>query len=133
MTRLARSSSLGHLDAELPCILGMQTLPAAEFHGVGADDASDGLAGESAIEHIETDVPARGAHGDEIAVDVVPEREPRAAARERFQLPSDVLSAPVEFAHFGRIGALHLALGHERRRRSDGRELCAADVSEAAI
>src|SRR6266511_3888088 len=36
----------GGLNAELVCVLGVQSLPAAELHGLGADDASNGLTGE---------------------------------------------------------------------------------------
>ena len=51
------------------------------------------LTREEPIEHVEADVPARGAHRDEAAIDVVPEREARAAA-ERLQLPAQVVAAP---------------------------------------
>ena len=50
------------------------------FMSVGADHASDRLAREEPIQDVEADVPARGAPGDEAAIDVVPEREARAAA-----------------------------------------------------
>jgi hypothetical protein len=49
---------------------------AAELHGLGADDASNGLTGEKPIKDIEADVPARSAHRYESTVDVVPKREP---------------------------------------------------------
>ena len=124
---------LGSLDAELLCVLGVQSLPAAELHGLGADDASNGLTGEKPLQHVEADVPARGAHRDESTVDVVPEREPRAAASQRLQLPADVLSAPVEFEHLGRVGPLHLGLGDERRRRPHRRELCGANGTEVPV
>src|SRR6266511_2594792 len=39
----------GGLNAELLCVLGVQSLPAAELHGLGADDASNGLTGEKPI------------------------------------------------------------------------------------
>ena len=41
------------VDAELLGVLGVQSLPAAELHGLGADDASNGLTGEKPIQHIE--------------------------------------------------------------------------------
>jgi hypothetical protein len=69
----------GRLDAELLCVLGVQSLPAAELHGVSADDAPNGLTGEKLLQHIQADVPARSAHRYESTVDVVPEREPSAA------------------------------------------------------
>src|ERR1700688_579976 len=69
---------VGHFNAELLCILGVQSLPAAELHGLGADDASDGLTGEKPIQNIETNVPPRSAHCDEAVTDVGPQRQARA-------------------------------------------------------
>jgi hypothetical protein len=60
MLRSSRPTT-GGLDAELLCILGVQSLP-CELHGIGAGDASNGLTCEKAIQHIEADVPARGTH-----------------------------------------------------------------------
>ena len=45
----------GGLNAELLCVLGVQSLP-AELHGAGPDDASGRLAREEPIEN----VPVRG-------------------------------------------------------------------------
>src|SRR5262245_25311068 len=59
-------------------IFTVQPLPAAELHRIGADDAADRLVAEKVVEHIEADVPSRGAHRDEATVDVVPEGQPRA-------------------------------------------------------
>src|SRR5436305_13032965 len=95
--------------AELLCIFGIQSLPAAELHRLWAGDASDGPAGEKPLQHVEADVPARSAHRDESTVDVVPERQPGSAAFQRFQLPADVLFPPAEFEHPGRVGPLHPA------------------------
>ena len=61
---------------------------------LGTDDASHRLAREEPIENVEADVPARGAPRDEAAIDVVPEREARAAA-ERFELPAERRRPPV--------------------------------------
>ena len=47
----------GGLNAELLCVLGVQSLPTAELHGLGADDAADGSSAEKAIQNIETNVP----------------------------------------------------------------------------
>src|SRR2546426_6038272 len=58
-TTLFRSRTirrLARLDAELLCILRVQALPAAELHDLGAHDASQGLTGEQALQHIEADV-----------------------------------------------------------------------------
>src|SRR5882724_11799651 len=82
------------LNAELLCVLSVQSLPAAELHGLGADNASNGPTGEQPLQHIEADVPARSAHRYESTVDVVPKREPGAAASQRLQFPADVLSPP---------------------------------------
>src|SRR5215475_10106839 len=100
----------------------MEALPAFELHGIGPDDAADGLAVEGAIEHIQADVPARSAHRDESALDVVPEREPRAIA-DRLQLPAHIVAAPGELEELGGVGALHLSLGDMWLGRTHGGEL----------
>src|SRR4051812_7583238 len=124
---------MGGLNAELLRVLGVQSLPAAELHGVGADDASNGLIREKPLQHIEADVPAGGAHRYESTVDVVPKRKPGAAACQRLQFPADVLTAPAEFEQLGRVGALHPGLGYMRRRRSHCRELCGTNGAEVPI
>src|SRR5229473_4813804 len=91
----------GGLNAELLCVLGVQSLPAAELHGLGADDASNRPTGEKPIQHIEADVPARSAHRYESTVDVVPKREPSAAASQRLQFPADVLSPQLNSSSLG--------------------------------
>src|SRR5437868_11291220 len=53
------------LNAELLCVLGVQSLPAAEFHGLGAGEASNRLTREKPLEDVEADVPARCAPRDE--------------------------------------------------------------------
>src|SRR5437762_847329 len=121
------------LCAELLCILGVQSLPAAEFHGLGADDASNGLTGEKPLQHIEADVPDRSAHRYEITVDVVPKRKPGAAASQRLQLPADVVSTPAIFERPRRVSPLHVGLGYVRRRRSHCREICGADGTEVPV
>src|SRR5205823_4427824 len=98
------------------CVLGVQSLPAAELRGLGADDASNGAIAEKPLQHVEADVPACSAHGDESTVDAVPEREAGAAAAQRFKLPADVRSSPAEFEHLGRVGPLHVRLGYVLRR-----------------
>src|SRR3954471_9928522 len=70
LSRLRRP--VGRLNAELSGVLGVQSLPATELHRVGADNAPNGIPGELPLEHIEADMPARSAHRDESAVDVVP-------------------------------------------------------------
>src|SRR6266702_2817734 len=82
LSRLRRS--VVRFNTELLCVLGDQSLPASELHGVGADDASNRLTREQPLKDIEADVPARGAPRDEAAIDGVPQRQARAAA-ERLQ------------------------------------------------
>src|SRR5207247_2462083 len=123
----------GGLNAELLCVLGVQSLPAAELHGLGADDASNRLTGEKPIQHIEADVPARSAHRYESTVDVVPKREPSAAASQRLQFPADVGSTPGIFERPRRVSPLHVGLGYVRRRRSRCRELCGANGTEVPV
>src|SRR5438067_464532 len=123
----------GGLDAELLCVFGVQSLPAAELHGLGADDASNGLTGEKPIQHIEADVPARSPHRYESTVDVVPKREPSAAASQRLQFPADVGSTPGIFERPRRVSPLHVGLGYVRRRRSHCRELCGAKGTEVPV
>src|ERR1700747_2732633 len=79
----------GGLNAELLGVLGVQSLPAAELHGPGTDDAPNGLTREEPFKDVEANVPARGAHRDETAIDVVRQRQARAAAK-RFELPPDI-------------------------------------------
>jgi hypothetical protein len=61
-----------YFSTKLLCVLGVQSLPAAEFHGLGAGHAADGISTEKMVQNIETNVPARGAPGDETAIDAVP-------------------------------------------------------------
>ena len=78
LSRLRRP--VGRFNAETLCVLGVQSLPAAELHGLGADDASNRLTREEPLKDVEADVPARGAPRDEAAIDVVPQHQARAAA-----------------------------------------------------
>src|SRR3954463_4899907 len=69
----------GGLDAELLCVLGVQSPPAAELHRVAAGDAADGRSAEEAGQDAERNVPPGGAHGDESAIEAGPQRQARAA------------------------------------------------------
>ena len=104
LRRLGRP--VGRFNAELLGVLGDQSLPAGELHGIGAGDAPNGLAGEKAVQHIERNVPARSAPRDEAAIDVVPQRQTRAAA-ERLEFPPDV----AELKHIGSVGSRHSGFG----------------------
>ena len=61
-SRLRASGPTGGLNAELLCVLGVQSLPAAKLHDLGAGHASNGLTGEKPIQHIEADVPPGSTH-----------------------------------------------------------------------
>ena len=87
---------------------------------------------EKALQYIEADVPARGAHGDETTVDVVPQGEPSAAC-EWLQFPANVLSAPVEFEQLRRIGSRHSSFRDHRRRRSHRSKLCCTNGAEVLV
>src|ERR1700752_3173363 len=122
----------GSLETELLGVLGGQSLPAGKFPGVGSYDAADRVTREMPPEHVEADVPARGAPRDEAAIDVVPEREPRAAAL-RLQFPAQIASSPAVLEQRRRLGTLHGALGNHRGRRSHRRELHRSHGGEAPI
>ncbi len=62
LSRIRRS--VGRFDTELLGVLRVQSLPAAELHGLGADDASNRLTCEEPLKDVEADVPARGAPQD---------------------------------------------------------------------
>jgi hypothetical protein len=66
-------------DAELLCVLGVQSLPAAELHGLGAGD----LQWAGRREARSSTSRPRHAHRNEATVDVWPECEPSAAASQR--------------------------------------------------
>jgi hypothetical protein len=53
---------MSRLNAELLCVLGVQSLPAVDLYSVGANDAPNRLTGEKPIQNIETDVPPGSAH-----------------------------------------------------------------------
>ncbi len=77
-------------DTELLGVLGVQPLPAGELHRLGTDDASNRLTREEPLKDVEADVPARGAPRDEAAIDVVPQRQARAATKG-FEFPRGIV------------------------------------------
>src|SRR5581483_6943375 len=91
-----------HLDAELPGVLRVQSLPAVKVHGFDASDASNRLTREEPLKNIQADMPPRGAPRNEAAVNVVPQRQARAAARG-FEFPPDI----VVLEHLGSVGSRH--------------------------
>ena len=74
-----------------------------ELHRVATNDAADGISAEEVIQNIETNVPPGSTHGDEAAIDVVPQCEARAATRA-FELPPNIEAAPVVLERLGSIG-----------------------------
>src|SRR3989442_1803320 len=98
LSRLRRP--VGRFNTELVGVLRVQPLPAAELHRVATSDAADGSSAEKAIQNIETNVPARGAPRDEAAIDVVPQRQARAATKG-FELPPGI----VVLKHLGSVGS----------------------------
>jgi len=59
--RLSRRP-VGGFDTELPGVLRVQPLPAAELHGLATSDAADGSSAEKVIQNIETNVPSGSTH-----------------------------------------------------------------------
>src|SRR6202140_2976029 len=115
LSRLRRP--VGRFNTELLGVLRVQPLPAAELHGLAADDASNRLTREEPLKDVEADVPARGAPRDVAAIDVVPQRQARAATKG-FEFPPDIVATPVVLKHLGSIGSRHCCFGNVRRGRS---------------
>src|SRR5690349_6786085 len=107
------------LDSELLCVLGAQSLPAAEFHRLRTRNASNRLTRQQPVQHVEADVPARGAPRDEAAIDTMPKLETRAAA-QRLQLPPEVAATPAVLQQPRSFRPLHRSLGDLRRRSPGG-------------
>ena len=57
------------------------------LHGLAADDGSSA---EKAIQHVERNVPTRGTPRDEVAIDVVPQRQARAVTKG-FEFPPEIV------------------------------------------
>src|SRR5438046_9973854 len=62
----------GGLNAELLCVLGVQSLPAAELHGLATNHAADGSSAEMVIQYSGTTAPPGYAHRAEAPIDVDP-------------------------------------------------------------
>ena len=107
---------------ELLGVLGVQSLPASELHGLGADDASDGSSTEKAIQNIETNVPSGSTHCDEAVTDVGPQRQARAASKG-FEFPPRIEATPLVLKQLGRVGSRHCCFGNVGRGRSHRGEL----------
>ncbi len=113
---------VGRFNPELLGVLGVQPLPAAEFHGLGADDAADGSSAEKVIQNIETNVPSGSAHCDEAVTNIGPQRQARALT-QGFEFPPHIEATPVVLKRFGSVGSRHFCLGNVRRGRSHRGEL----------
>src|SRR5437016_1116 len=98
------------INGKLFCILGVQFLP-TELHRLATDDAADGSSTEQAIQNIETNVPPGCTHRDVAAINVVPQREARAAIKG-FEFPSDVEATPLVLKSLGRFGSRHGCFGN---------------------
>ena len=70
-------------------------------------------------------------HGDEAAIDVVPERQARAAA-ERLELPAEIVATPVVLEQ-PRRSARFTVVSETVRRRPDRRELHRPDGGQVPI
>src|SRR2546422_5839991 len=110
------------LNAELLCVLRVQSLPASELHRLGTNDAAEGGSAEQVIQNIEAKVPAGSTHRDEAAIDVGPQRQARAATNG-FELPPHIEATPVVLQHLGSVGSRHRCFGNVRRGRSHRGEL----------
>ncbi|HTK08172.1 MAG TPA: hypothetical protein VL485_13455 [Ktedonobacteraceae bacterium] len=108
-------------DSELPGVLRIEPRP-TELHRIASNDAAEGSSAEQVIQNIETNVPSGSPHGDEAAIDVVPQCQARAASKG-FEFPADIVATPVVLKHPGSVGARHACFGNLRRRRSHRGEL----------
>src|SRR6266852_9710913 len=98
-----RRRPVGRFNTELLCVLGVQPLPAAELHGLGADHAADGSSAEQVIQNIEANVPSGSAHRDEAVTDVGQQRQARAAT-QGFEFPPHIEAAPLVLKRLGSVG-----------------------------
>src|SRR2546425_10667699 len=108
--------------AELLCVLRVQSLPASEPHRLGTNDAAEGGPIEQVIQNIEAKVPPGSTHGDEAAIDVGPQRQPRAATNG-FEMPPHIEATPAVLEHRGSVGSHHRCFADVPRGRSNPGEL----------
>src|SRR5690242_18282823 len=94
---------LRHFNAEQLGVFSVQSLEAGVLHVLGADPASNGLANEKMIQNIETHVPPRSSHRDEVAIDTGPQRQPRSSIN-RFEFPLHLIATPGVLKRPGCIG-----------------------------
>jgi len=118
---------VGRFNAELFGVLGDQSLPCAELHGISAGDAAGGSSAEKTIKNIERNMPARGAPRDEAAIDAVPQPQASAAAN-RLEFPPHI--AVLE--HVGSVGARHFCF-YRRKRPHPGEIHRSSECTQAPI
>src|SRR5271169_5908678 len=82
---------VGPFNTELLGVLRVQPLPAAGLHRLTTSEAADGRSAEKVIQNIETNVPPGSTHCDEAAIDVVPQRQARAATKA-FEFPPHIVA-----------------------------------------
>src|SRR5579864_330326 len=99
--------------AEQLCVLGVQSLPAAELHALKAGQAADGSSAENTTQNIETNVPPGSTHGDEAAIDAGPQRQARTAT-EGFEFPPHIVATPVVLERLRSVGAGNRCFGNVR-------------------
>src|SRR5260370_26596048 len=114
-----------NFDTELLGVLRVEPGP-TELHRLATNDAADGSSAEKVIQNIETNVPPGSTHRDEAAIDVVPQRQARAATK-RFEFPPDI----VVLKHVGSVGSRHSCFGN--LRRSNPGEIHRSNRTQAPI
>src|SRR6266705_2196207 len=130
---LVWSGACSGRSAELLCVLGVQSLPAAELHRLGTNEAADGRSAKQVIQNIKTNVPPGSTHRDEAAIDVGPQRQARAAANG-FEFPPHIEATPGVLERLWSVGSRHCCFGNMRRGRSHRGELHrASNRTQAAI
>src|SRR6266446_6623321 len=120
LSRLRRP--VGRFNTELLGVLGVQPLPAAELHCLGANHPADGRSAEKAVQDVEANVPPGSTHGDEAVTDVGPQRQARAATQV-FEFPPHIEATALVLKHLRSVGSRHGCFGNMRRGRSHRGEL----------
>jgi hypothetical protein len=113
---------VGRFHAELLGVFRVQPVPAVNLHRVGTDHSADGSCAEKSIQNVETDVPPGSTHGDKAPINVVPQRQARAAA-QGFEFPPQLIAAPIVLENLGSFGSPHVCFGNMWRGRVHRGEL----------
>ena len=87
------------LNAELLCVLRVQSLPSTKLHRLGTNDAVDGGSAEKVIQNIDANVPAGSAHrytgADQVLQRCVAKRRECGSDVRRFSEVADTIRAEV--------------------------------------